>query len=134
MDEPSILATDSLDHLWWQRILSGGQPMFERRGKIRAVDLFCGTGGLGLGHSVASEAAGLEFTPRAAVDIDAAALEVYRQNYKPRTSLQVNLAAIIDYHVYGRGKSAELAYRPEILDSGLSACVGATDLLLAGPP
>lgn len=123
-----------LPHQWWQHILRGVKPEVTRAGSIHTVDLFCGSGGLSLGAAKAIEAVGMHHVPLAAVDVDDEALAVYNLNFKPATVLQANVASFVDYHVYGRGESAELAYEPEIIDARLASFIGRVDLVLAGPP
>lgn len=76
----------------------------------------------------------MNHVPLAAVDVDAEALAVYARNFKPSAALAANAASVVDYHVYGRGDDAELAYEPELVDGRLEALVGKVDLVLAGPP
>lgn len=121
-------------HEWWQSVLRGGRPEVQTSGQISVVDLFCGSGGLSLGASFAIEAAGRKAAFLAAVDIDDDALQVYGRNFTPSAALRANVASLVDYHVYGRGHVAQLAYEPEIADERLRDLVGKTDLLLAGPP
>jgi len=123
-----------LAHQWWMRQLQGKPIVTARSGKIRTLDLFCGVGGLSVSAAKAIEAVGMHHEPIAAVDTDAEALAVYRENFESATTHLGNAASIVDFHVYGRGESAELAYTPEIIDSRLEALVGRVDLLLAGPP
>jgi DNA (cytosine-5)-methyltransferase 1 len=63
------------------------QPRHQRRGS-RFIDLFCGAGGLSLGLECHG------FTPRLAVDVDAAALESYSLNRSPRVAEKVLLADV----------------------------------------
>lgn len=121
-------------HQWWQQILRGTRPTVERAGTIHTLDLFCGTGGLSLGAAEAITAVGMNHVALAAVDVDSEAIAVYRRNFSPRTVLHANVASLVDYHVYGRGETAEFAYPPEIVDGRLAAFVGRVDLVLAGPP
>jgi DNA (cytosine-5)-methyltransferase 1 len=76
----------------------------------------------------------MKHVPLAAVDVDAEALAVYARNFNPSIALATNAASVVDYHVYGRGSEAELAYEPELVDGRLEALVGKVDLVLAGPP
>ncbi len=123
-----------LAHQWWTQQLRGLPVEFERTGEVHTVDFFCGSGGLSLGAALALEACGMNHVPLAAVDVDAEALAVYARNFKPGAALAVNAASVVDYHVYGRGDDAELAYEPELVDGRLEALVGKVDLVLAGPP
>ena len=123
-----------LAHQWWAQQLQGLPVELERAGAIHTVDFFCGSGGLSLGAARAIEASGMNHVPLAAIDVDAEALAVYTRNFKPSIALAANAASVVDYHVYGRGEDAELAYEPELVDGRLEALVGKVDLLLAGPP
>lgn len=123
-----------LAHQWWAQQLRGTPTEIERVGAIHAVDFFCGSGGLSLGAARAVEACGMNYVPLAAVDVDTDALAVYARNFKPQAILATNAASVVDYHIYGRGDEAELAYEPELVDGRLEALVGKVDLVLAGPP
>lgn len=127
-------ASSRPEHAWWQAVLRGVRVEVQRENPLQVVDLFCGTGGLTLGASLAVEAVGLTPVPTAAVDLDADALQVYRHNFSPSVAINGNVASMIDYHVYGRGSTAALAYRPELLSDGLSLHAIGADILLAGPP
>lgn len=123
-----------LSHQWWQQVLRGVQPEIQLVGSIHTVDLFCGTGGLSLGAAEAIKAVGMHHVPMAAVDIDGEAVSVYRRNFNPSVALKANVASFVDYHVYGRGDGAELAYAPEIVDERFETIIGRVDMVLAGPP
>lgn len=123
-----------LAHQWWTHQLRGTPTEIDRMGTIHTVDFFCGSGGLSLGAARAIEACGMNHVPLAAVDVDTEALAVYARNFKPQSILATNAASVVDYHVYGRGEEAVLAYDPELVDGRLEALVGKVDLVLAGPP
>lgn len=123
-----------LSNQWWRNELRGVISRGSIGGAVRTADLFCGPGGLSVGARIAITAAGLRHESLAAVDVDAEALSVYAQNFSPRLASSVNVASIVDYHVYGRGSEAELAYEPEIIDDRFQELIGNVDLLLAGPP
>ncbi|MFC0135745.1 DNA (cytosine-5-)-methyltransferase [Massilia eurypsychrophila] len=129
-----IDANSPLSHQWWAQQLRGTPTEIERVGAIHTVDFFCGSGGLSVGAARAIEACGMNHVPLAAVDVDAEALGVYSRNFKPQAALATNAASVVDYHIYGRGEDAELAYEPELVDGRLEALVGKVDLVLAGPP
>lgn len=124
----------SLAHQWWAQRLKGQPAQVERIGSIHTVDFFCGSGGLSLGAAHAIEACGMNHVPLAAMDVDTEALAVYARNFRPQVALATNAAAVVDYHIYGRGDEAELAYEPELIDGRLEALIGKVDLVLAGPP
>lgn len=123
-----------LAHQWWAQQLRGVPTEVQREGAIRTVDFFCGSGGLSVGAARAIEACGMNHVPLAAVDVDNEALAVYARNFRPQAVLPTNAASVVDYHVYGRGDNATLAYEPELVDGRLEALVGKVDLVLAGPP
>lgn len=123
-----------LSHQWWAHQLQAEPIHVSKAGSMHTIDFFCGSGGLTLGAARAIEACGLEHIPLAAVDVDAEALSVYSRNFKPQIPIVANAASLVDYHTYGRGAFAELAYEPEIIDNRLSTFIGKVDLVLAGPP
>lgn len=121
-------------HQWWSRQLRGIPVALDTAGTIRTVDFFCGSGGLSWGAACAIGACGASHVPLAGVDVDAEALAVYARNFNPNAVLAANAASVVDYHVYGCGDDAELAYEPELVDGRLEALIGKVDLVLAGPP
>lgn len=121
-------------HQWWAQRLRGKPCETVRQGSVRTVDFFCGSGGLSLGAGHAIEACGLTHVPVAAVDVDTEALSVYARNFQPELALAANAAAVVDYHVDGRGAGAVMAYEPELVDGRLAVLVGKVDMVLAGPP
>jgi len=123
-----------LAHQWWAQQLRGRACDTARHGSVRTIDFFCGSGGLSLGAGRAIEACGMTHVPVAAVDVDTEALAVYKRNFKPVLALAANAAAVVDYHVDGRGADAVMSYDPEIVDGRLEGLVGKIDLVLAGPP
>lgn len=123
-----------LAHQWWTEQLRGTPTEVVSAGAVHTVDFFCGSGGLSLGAARAIEACGMNHAPLAAVDVDTDALGVYARNFKPTAILAANAASVVDYHVYGRGDEAELAYEPELVDGRLESLIGKVDLVLAGPP
>jgi DNA (cytosine-5)-methyltransferase 1 len=121
-------------HRWWMSHLRGTPVVGPRVGTVHTVDLFCGVGGLSLGATEAIGAAGLNHRPLVAVDVDEDALAVYRHNFPGAKTICSSVASLVDFHVYGRGETAQLAYAPEVIDPRLEEFVGRTDLLIAGPP
>lgn len=119
---------------WWLKVLQGERIEGASHRSLRTVDMFCGAGGLSLGAQFATRAIGHGMVPIAAVDTDHDALDVYRENFRTPVVRHSNVAALVDFHVYGRGCEAELAYPPEIIDENLSRHAGDVDLFLAGPP
>lgn len=125
---------DDASHAWWSSFLRGERVEAEATRELRMVDLFCGSGGLSLGAREAAIAVGLRPKTLVAADMDGEAIEVYRRNFSPVETVVGNVASLVDYHTYGRGSEAELAYAPELLDPKLNRLVGKVDLLIAGPP
>ena len=119
---------------WWQSILRGARVSKAAEStRLTVVDAFCGSGGLALGVKFAAEAVGRELDFAAAVDTDAAALEVYRHNLRPRKAVVESVASLVDFHVKGSDVDVSFAYAPEIISPKLTA-VRAVDIFVAGPP
>lgn len=125
---------DDLSHKWWEGFLRELRPPRVGGQSFKVVDLFCGSGGLSLGVHEAARAVGLNAKVLVNADMDGDALEVYRRNFAPDESIHGNVASVVDFHVYGREDTAELAYAPELTTPKLSRLVGKVDLLVAGPP
>ena len=97
----------------------------ERLPAVRGADLFCGCGGLSLGAREACLTVGYRFEVMIAVDKDSSSLGVYKANFNPKQTYNVDIRDIVD----GSG-GASLTPREEALIDGL----GDIDILLAGPP
>lgn len=122
---------------WWQSFLRGGTVYVDdgvSLPPIRAVDAFCGCGGLTLGAIQASIAVGRRYEAVAAIDVDDGGLEVHGANFKTKHVIHSSASSLVDFHVSGSGESARFAYEPEVLDEALAGEVGHVDLFLAGPP
>jgi len=119
---------------WWRSYLRGGLVEVEGRGApIRIVDLFSGIGGLSLGAAEAVKAAGMTPVFELAVDMDAAALEVYAENLRPSAVLARDVGGLLSRspaHLPGD----DLPDRSWLAEPQLWPLVGKFDLLLAGPP
>jgi DNA (cytosine-5)-methyltransferase 1 len=89
------------------------------------VDLFAGCGGLTLGTAQAASAAGVATEVRLAVDIDQAATDVYRENFK---KADVETGSIDEFF------NGSLGGRITKLESATKERVGHLHLLLGGPP
>lgn len=92
---------------------------------IRAVDLFCGCGGLTLGVREAARGLGCGFCAVFASDVNHEALELYRRNFKP----DVADSDPIEKHIDG-----ELGTPPTNAETRFLERVGNVDILVAGPP
>lgn len=132
------VSTPSDDYLgdWWRGFLRGEglRPEVPRSCPVRALDLFSGCGGLALGFKQACSELGLPFTSEGAVDQDAEAVDVYRENHGTRRISTESVSTIVDYQVRGFGEGARFVYPPEIVKQGWEDLVGNVDVVLAGPP
>lgn len=133
-DSLKVLGSVDPSHIWWSTFLRGARTTTSSKKTFGIVDLFCAAGGLSLGAHEAAMACG--FSPKTlfSSDMDTEALAVYRRNFKPSAVFNGNVASLVDFHVYGREQTAELAYPPEIINDKLGKYVGKVDLLVAGPP
>jgi DNA (cytosine-5)-methyltransferase 1 len=119
---------------WWQSILRGARvSKAASEPRLRVVDAFCGSGGLALGVKFAAEAIGRELEFAAAVDTDAAALDVYRHNLRPRKAVVESVASLVDFHVKGSDGDVAFAYPPEVISPKMAG-VQKVDIFIAGPP
>ena len=105
-----------------------------RSRSIRSAELFCGSGGLGLGVREAALELGLDYASLACLDHDPDAVEVYAANHGSPLKSACSATEIVDYNVSGQGESAEFLYDPEILDPNWLFLEGRVDVLMAGPP
>lgn len=94
---------------------------------IRAVDLFCGCGGLSLGLRQACDDLDFGFEAAWAVDSDKRALEVYRDNFAPAEHSNEPIEEILTEKMGTRDRSAAEEKRAEAIGRPI-------DFLLAGPP
>lgn len=120
---------------WWRCYLRGETLHNETdRGTIRALDLFCGPGGLALGFKQACRELGYELVSEAAIDDDAGAVDVYATNHGTKRRISASVRSLIDFQVRGSGDKARFLYPPEIVDDTASSLIGNVDVVLAGPP
>ncbi len=128
------IAADGLA-TWWADFLRGRTQWDDVTAEpLRVVDLFCGSGGFGLGTALAARGFGRRAVFGAIADADVAATEVHARSLPVRNILNVSISIMVDHSVDRRGGVAEFDYPPEILDETLAAEIGRTDLLIAGPP
>src|SRR5690606_16153711 len=120
---------------WWKAFLLGARASADaQRGELQIVDLFSGCGGLSVGLGEAARALGFEPRFRAAVDVDAEALCVFRHNLAADQLINCSVTSLVDFHIFGRGQNAEFAYPPEVIDERMEALRGKVDIICAGPP
>ena len=93
--------------------------------EIRAVDLFCGCGGLTLGIREAALGLGCTFRSVFASDINKATLDIYAKNFQPDTADNRPIENSIDGELGAALTEAERNFCEK---------VGKTDILVAGPP
>ncbi len=92
---------------------------------IRAVDLFCGCGGLSLGTMEACRAVGKDFLSVAAVDKDPQSLKVYERNFHCIGSYPFDITKLLDGKIGSKPTDNERSFLRSAKD---------VDILLAGPP
>lgn len=120
---------------WWRSYLRGGRLVpEERRGQVRALDLFCGPGGLALGFKQACNELGFDLVSEAAIDDDSGAAAVYATNHGTKRRISASVRSLLDFQVRGVGEKARFLYNPEIIDQVATGLVGNVDIVLAGPP
>ncbi|MBR4353976.1 MAG: DNA cytosine methyltransferase [Kiritimatiellae bacterium] len=93
--------------------------------EIRAVDLFCGCGGLTLGIREAARGLGCSFRSVFASDINKSALGIYAKNFQPD---------IIDNNPIENSINGELGAELTVEETVFCNKVGNIDILVAGPP
>lgn len=94
-------------------------------GEVRAIDLFCGCGGLTLGVREAARALGYSFRCVFASDINANAIELYKRNFNPDIADQNPIEKHVDGELGAPKTKAERAFKKK---------VGRVDVVVAGPP
>lgn len=103
------------------------RPVYEEaEDPVTLVDLFAGCGGLTAGVAEACRALGRGLRVALAVEKDPAAFEVYRANFEPQVSRE---ASLVEHWFPG-----ELGSPPSTKERRIASRIGATDILVAGPP
>ena len=103
------------------------RPAYERgRDPVTLVDMFCGCGGMTLGLARAAKLLNRAIDIRAAFDTDAAAMAVYKANFRPACFEKDPVEQLLD----GRGKR-RLTARERALGRRLGKSI---DFLVGGPP
>ncbi|HER34405.1 MAG: DNA cytosine methyltransferase [Halothiobacillaceae bacterium] len=119
---------------WWQSFLRGSQlPENKKRGRLRAVDLFCGAGGFALGASLAARGFGKRAWFERIVDADGEALEVHNRSLEVGKTVNAGVSSLVDYQIRQRNGEWSFAYPPEIVADEFEIQEG-IDLLIGGPP
>lgn len=120
---------------WWKDFLLGRFKWDDPTADpLNVVDLFCGSGGFGMGASLAARTFGKRAVFRVIADADAPAMDAYARTMPVRRKISDSLATIVDYSVDRYGEIAKFDYPPEVLHDDLSSEAGNVDLLIAGPP
>lgn len=120
---------------WWKDFLLGRFEWDDPKAEpLNIVDLFCGSGGFGMGASLAARTYGRRAVFRAIADADEPAMDAYARSMPVRRKISESLATIVDYSVDRTDEGATFDYPPELLHEGLAAESGKIDLLIAGPP
>ena len=127
---------DDYKGAWWKSYLDGAvpSPIGGLTETLRAVDLFCGVGGLALGLRQLAAQAGQRVVTELIVDQDASAVDVYSANHDTRLRRTSSTRSLVDFRVRGWGETARFVYPPELLDQEASRAAQQVDLLMAGPP
>ena len=124
-----------LQGAWWRAFLRGSQPEVPVSAPVvRAMELFCGSGGLALGFEEACRELGLQMRSMAAIDQDAEAVAIYRRHNSTRTTSTKSVSALVDYRIRGQGEACSFLYEPEVVEPTWAALKGHIDVVLAGPP
>lgn len=121
----------------WSKAFMVGEPISQVGAsgeEIRSAELFCGSGGLGIGVKEAATELGYRYSSVACLDHDPEAVEVYAANHGSSVRSSCSVTEIVDYNVHGQGENAEFLYEPELLDAKWAGLIGRVDVLLAGPP
>jgi DNA (cytosine-5)-methyltransferase 1 len=126
----------SLEKAWRIAELRGIEPkqLTASTERIRVVDLFCGGGGFTAGVLAAAKAVGICAEPVAAVDLDAVALAVYRNNNPGAICVNANVDSLVDYAITKSGATWRFSYTPQLTDVPLANHLKKVDMVIGGPP
>lgn len=129
------VARRDLPGAWWSAYLQGGtRPQTEPAGRLSAVDLFCGSGGLALGVRQLAYEMGYSVVNEFIADSDADAARTLAANHDVRLRRTDSVTSLVDFRVRGSGETAAFTYEPELLDDEVADAARRADLLTAGPP
>lgn len=120
---------------WMISSLRGKGPISNSSGGpvLGMLDLYSGCGGFSLGAIMAGRSVGASIQPLMAVDLDGVALDVYRKNLKPETTLPKNIGSLVDYQLWVDQGVMTFAEIPKV-SFELSGLRGRVDLVIGGPP
>src|SRR5688572_14611782 len=120
---------------WTQAYLAGlpaETPPVRRT--LRAVDLFCGSGGLTTGLKLAGKSLGLGIEIALACDADLEALEIYQANHGAWLTSGQPVERLVNYHIAARGGDATWSTWPTLIEPHMAGYLADLDVLIAGPP
>jgi len=119
-EEPRV---DIYDHAW---LASREHPRVRASARpFRAIDLFCGCGGLTLGIQEAARGLGCGFVSVFASDNYKPVLEIYKRNFQPIVPFSDPIETFIN---------GELGAPPSESEKAFMKMVGKIDIVVAGPP
>lgn len=121
---------------WEMSVLRGAMPEPVQRSPrhLRMLDLYCGAGGLSAGIVMAGRQMGVDVEACLAIDLDEAALQVFKRNHAAALTVRTNVDCLVDYALHFSDHQTTLSYSPELLDSWLSDERGGIDIVAGGPP
>ena len=121
---------------WEISVLRGAvpEPAKRPRRQLRMLDLYCGAGGLSAGIVMAGRHVGVDVEPCVAIDLDEAALQVFKRNHGTATTIRANVDALVDYALRFDDHTTTLSYPPELLNDCLLNERGCIDIVAGGPP
>lgn len=116
---------DAAELFDWCWLRAKRRPRGGRGTPLRIADLFSGCGQMTVGALEAARAVGVRAEPVLALDMDAAAVSVFKKNFHQAHILQDDIRSHLD---------ADLGAAATISEKTLQRRVGEIDLLLGGPP
>lgn len=110
------------------------KPISTTSERLGIVDLFCGAGGFSAGIGAALTAVGVTPEYLAAVDLDQAALNVYRANRPRALCVNANVDGIVDYAVTNASGHWRFKYPPTVIHPTFTSLKAGADIVVGGPP